>query len=178
MEHESTQSDDRGRFARLWVTAQPVVAAFLNASVRRRVEAEDLLQDVAAAAMVDFESYDPQRSFTGWALGIARFRVLNHFRTARRDRHVFGDAALERLAEACAGLESQTGPYREALGQCLDKLPERQRQMIELRYVESVARRDVAERFGVTPAALGMALHRIRGALAECIESSVAGGGA
>ena len=173
MTRESEDPDDRGMFARHWVMAQTIVAAFLHASVHNSADVEDLLQDVAAAAMIDFDKFDPEKSFTGWALGIARFRVLNYYRAQKRDRRIFSDESLIRLAEAHHNLQPKAEPYRDALEVCLAQLPERQRQMIERRYQDELSRSDIAEQFSMTPAALGMALHRIRQALAQCIEDRV-----
>ena len=64
-------SGDNLDFTRQWVSAQPVVTSFLFAAVRNAHDAEDLLQEVAAAALGDFGAFDSSRPFLPWVLGIA-----------------------------------------------------------------------------------------------------------
>jgi RNA polymerase sigma-70 factor (ECF subfamily) len=173
MTGEIRQED--GQFARLWVKSQPIVAAFVRSMVPQLADADDLVQTIAADAMVDFQSFDPAAgTFTAWAIGIARFRVLNYYRTVRRDRHVFCDKTIDRLVEAHQRLDPQLDAYREALEHCLDRLPARQRTMIDLHYFDELGREQIAGRLKTTATAVAMALVRIRRALATCIAARVA----
>ncbi|MBI1370825.1 MAG: sigma-70 family RNA polymerase sigma factor [Planctomycetes bacterium] len=166
--------EEDGLFARLWVKSQPALAAYVRSMVHQRADAEDLIQNIAAEAMVDFKSFDRGASFTAWVMGIARYRILNYYRTARRDRHIFDAPSMERLAEAHERLSSQTELYRDALEHCLNRLPERQRAMVAMRYGDELGREQIAERLKTTASAVAMALTRIRRALATCIETRIA----
>lgn len=157
------------RFARLWVSAQTAVAAYVFSAIRDTHEAEDVLQLIAEAAVEDFDRYDPQRSFTGWVLGIARHRVLHHLRTRRRDRHVFGDKALMLIAEAHERLDRQGDGRREALSHCLEKLTDRHRRLLNLRYEQAMGPGAIADQMGTSVNAISVALHRVRQGLADCI---------
>jgi len=172
MSHETEHSmADSRRFTRLWVGAQPIVSAFVYSSIRNRTDAEDVLQTVAGAALEDFSKYDGSGSFTAWIMGIARYRILNYYRSRHRDRHVFGEQAIAKLAEAHQQLEGIVDPYREALEICMDRLPPRQRQMLSRRYREDLSASQIAEQAGMSANAVSVTLHRIRQALARCIES-------
>lgn len=172
---ESIQRREDGQFARLWVQSQPAVAAFVRSMVPGRADADDLIQNIAAEAMVDFESFDSAAgSFTAWAIGIARYRVLNHYRTVRRDRHVFCEKTMDRLVEAHQRLDTQIDAYREALEHCLNRLPARQRKMVDLHYFEELGREQIATRLKTSASAVAMALVRIRRALATCIQTRLA----
>ena len=63
-----------------WTEAMPAVAAFLRSRVVRFHDAQDLLQDVASEIVAQFSQYDRGRSFTGWALGIARNKLKLYYR--------------------------------------------------------------------------------------------------
>lgn len=69
---------DQERFTRLWTAHQPAVSGYLNALVRDRLAAEDLLQETALTALRIFSEYDPQRPFVAWILGVARFKALGY----------------------------------------------------------------------------------------------------
>ena len=55
-------------------------------------------------------------------------------------------------------------------------LPEASRRLVALRYEEGLGAKDIAARVGRTPAAIDMALSRIRRLLRDCIERKITGG--
>jgi len=65
----------------LWTKAYPIVSTYFRALLCDFHQAEDLLQETAAAAAEKFTTYDPSRSFTAWVLGVARSRVARLHRT-------------------------------------------------------------------------------------------------
>lgn len=162
------------QFARLWVVAQPIVGSFVSSAIHDRADAEDVLQNVAAAAIESFHQFDAAGSFTAWVMGIARYRVLNYFRTRRRDRHVFGEAAMERIAQAHTNLEGLVDPYRTALEQCLDAMTQRQRDMLDDRYRDDLKTTEIGQRRRMSANAVTVALHRARQFLAQCIAQRIA----
>ena len=85
---------------RLWTLAVPAVSAFVASLVRDFPDCDDVLQDTAVAVIESFDRYDPERSFVGWALGIARNQVGLYLRRRGRDRHTFDSPAVEQLAAA------------------------------------------------------------------------------
>ena len=162
-------STQRDRFPRWWVVAQPVVAAYIFAAVRSRADAEDLLQDVAATAFEQIDRFDPTASFTGWTLGIARHAVLNHHRSTPRGQRLFGEKTLQMIAEAHQRAESDFGPRGEALEHCIGRLPQRHRLALMLRYRDDLQIAEVASRMALSSNAAAILLHRVRQALADCI---------
>lgn len=155
---------------RLWVGSQSVVSAYVSAHVSDLHHAEDLIQEVAQAIAEKFHEFDRTRSFTGWALGIARKCVLHYYRSQSRDRLVLSEKALEGLAIAFQDLESDAEQRREALRTCLSRIEGRRRQAIELRYRDNVKVADIAHRFATSPSAISVMLHRVRKTLLDCVK--------
>ena len=54
------------RFTKLWVHAQGTVATFISTMMPEVHRAEDILQDVAVAALRKFDRFDETRSFQAW----------------------------------------------------------------------------------------------------------------
>ena len=54
-----------------WTRAQVSVGRFIRSFVRNRAEADDVLQEVALVIVDRFETWDSNRPFVAWALGIA-----------------------------------------------------------------------------------------------------------
>jgi DNA-directed RNA polymerase specialized sigma24 family protein len=72
--------------AGLWVQSQSVISAYITANVVDAHHVEDLVQEVAQICAEKFASFDRERSFVAWSLGIARHRLMKYYRTRHRDR--------------------------------------------------------------------------------------------
>ena len=157
-----------------WTEAMPLVAAFLRTGVHRMHDAQDLLQDVAVEVTRQFGSYDRQKSFNGWALGIARNKLREYYRETAMDRRVLNDVAMARFKEALEEVGRESNEISEALHRCMERVDPRARKLLELRYVEDLTYPQIAGRTSATTTAVKVALHRLRGALLRCVEERIA----
>ena len=60
--------------------------------------------------------------------------------------------------------------YVEALRKCLDRLTDRQRRAIDLRYAEKRSRAEMARQLDMTENGVKSLLRRIRAALGDCVQ--------
>jgi RNA polymerase sigma-70 factor (ECF subfamily) len=164
--------------AGLWVRSQSVISAYISANVVDAHHVEDLVQEVARVCAEKFDSFDRQRSFVSWALGIARHRLLKYYRSRHRDRLVLSEPALARLEAALERVQPETEERREALKVCLGRIQGRRREVLEMRYRQDAKVTDVAQRFGMSASAVSVMLHRVRAALFECVRHHIGGQGA
>lgn len=163
-------SDPKNNLTLLWMQAQPVLEAYLNALIRDRAVAEDVLQQVALTCTEKFDQFDTSRSFTGWAMGIARNKVLQFFNQAGHDRHQFSGELLNQLADTTERLAPKAHDQRDALAQCIETLPPKSLALVKRRYVQDLKPGKIAESLGLSANAVRIALHRVRDALRKCIE--------
>lgn len=162
----STNND----FAVLWATAFPRVRVFVLMCVPSYHDAEDVIQETAVAAATDFGLYDRDRSFMSWVLGIARKRVLRHWRGKGRARQIlFDEETLLRVEDEFAKIDLSPDPRHDALEACLGRLTERSRRLIEHRYVQGLDVEQVAGRMGLTVKSAYSQLYRVRQLLGECV---------
>lgn len=154
----------------LWMDAQPVVQAYLSSLIRDRALAEDVLQQVALTATEKFDEYDPSRSFTGWAMGIARNKTLQYFARSHSDRHHFSSDLLTKLADTHERLSPELNDQKDALALCLERLPDKSLALLKRRYVQDHKPGKIAPTLGLSPNAVRLALSRIRAALRKCIQ--------
>ncbi|MEM9416192.1 MAG: sigma-70 family RNA polymerase sigma factor [Planctomycetota bacterium] len=169
---------DRRQLTLLWMKAQPAVSAYLHSVVFDHHHAEDLLQQTAMHCTDKFEQYDADRSFTAWALGMARLNALHYLRTRGRDRHRFSEDLLASLAQAQAEVHEAEGPaMAEALRACLADLPKHNRRMVELRHLRGMSPTDLGQKIGKTGNSVAVTLHRIRKGLGKCITQRIEGTG-
>jgi RNA polymerase sigma-70 factor, ECF subfamily len=169
----NTLMESHEQFTRLWTEAQPVVDAYLQAAVPDFHQAEDLLQEVAVVLLRKFPEYDSARSFIGWALGVARFEVLNARRDYARSRLFYEPEALERLSEVCEELAPELELRSRALRECMDKVEGRARELLRLRYEETLKPTSIAAQLGLAVVAVRVMLSRTRASLRQCIERKV-----
>jgi RNA polymerase sigma-70 factor, ECF subfamily len=154
----------------LWTGAQPVVVAFIRTLVPHRDQAEELLQQTAVVLVRRFQEYDRDRSFVGWAIGIAKMKVLSYRREQAVHRVVFDGALVEQIAEDYRQVAEERLPDRDLLVQCLVEMEERAREAIQLRYAEQMKTPQIAERLGLSPGATRVLLTRARTTLRVCVE--------
>lgn len=120
---------DPDSFRAFYAEALPrVFAYFLYRTGADRQVAEDLTQETFMAAVKEMRAGSPVDSPIGWVLGIARHKLMDHYRARERNERRLealrssidddglltwdGDASRER---AVAALDAVAGPQRTAL---------------------------------------------------------------
>ncbi len=152
-----------------WVQSQSAVSAYITANVVDLHHVEDLVQEVAQVCAEKFATFDRERSFVSWALGIARHRLLKYYRSRARDRLVLSEPALERLEAALGRVEPEAEERRDAVRRCLQRIEGRRREVLELRYGTGARVADIAVQLDMSPSAVSVMLHKVRAALFSCV---------
>lgn len=147
---------------------------YLLTCVRDSHQVEDILQEVAQIAIESIDQLRNKDRFASWLFGIARNRVLLHRRKSERERVLPADV-VELLASEAEHIDE---PYhierKEALHECLKKLPERSQQIITQRYDGSIYQvEELAGQVGRTVQATYALLKRIRMKLADCVRNKM-----
>ena len=165
--------------ARSWTRAQPLVAAFISVAVTDFHDAQDVLQEVAAAVISGTRRPDFSIvSFNGWVLGIARNKIADHFGKSGRSLILLDGEILDQLAAAYADSSHDWSRQIDAMGRCIQSMRGPARQILELRYKSGLSSEAIAGQLGRSPSAIRMTLMRLRITLRECIENRLAAGGA
>jgi RNA polymerase sigma-70 factor (ECF subfamily) len=136
--------------------------------------AYDILQQTNVVLWRDAERFDEGTNFLSWAFRVAYFQVLDYREKRQRDRLRFNKDLLEELAAAPDVGRGDFELRLEALRTCLEKLPSRQRSLVQRRYGEGISVSAMAKCEGQTAGALATFLHRIRRGLMECIQRRLA----
>lgn len=161
-------------FLRLYVEHEESLRGFVRSLVPTLEDAREVMQEVAAVLWRKFEDITSPADFRRWAFGVARFEALEFMRTRRRDRHVFGDEALRLLAEEAEESAGVFEAERRALEECLVKLPDTQRALVEAAYAPGVRMDELASQSGRSAMSLYKSLHRIRILLMDCTRQVLA----
>jgi RNA polymerase sigma-70 factor (ECF subfamily) len=172
--HEEERMDPNNEFLPLFLEHQVAVRAFIGSLVRDRHTRDDLFQEVALTLWHEFPRYDRARSFGAWARGIAANKVLQRWHKDNRLPAPFPPDAIQALLDACERGEQSESYKAEALEACLEQLPAKSRELLNLRYERSLKLGEIAQRLHSTLDAVHKALSRIRDRLAQCVERRLA----
>jgi RNA polymerase sigma-70 factor (ECF subfamily) len=174
-EQEKDQElETRERMTRHWLAAECAIRAYIAGAIKSFSDREDLLQQVALTVARRFEEYDESRPFLAWALWLARSRIVDFYRSQGRRPQFLSEQLLEEYAENLVQRQGMVLLRREALEHCLEKLPDRSRRLIRLKYHEGLKVDQIAEAIQSTSASVRVTLFRIRETLAECIQRRLA----
>lgn len=142
-----------------------------------RVMADDVFQEVFLTVVQRGADFRRDGNFLAWVRGIARNKVLEHYRRQRLRALSFDEQLVELLAEAVDEGGPKFEQQRESLARCLERLAPRAREIVDLRYAEqSLSVSEIAERLSWTTNAVHVALARARAFLRECTQHLLASG--
>ena len=140
---------DEAAFARVYDRYSAILLGLLLRILRSRAEAEDVLQEVFLQVWQQARSFDPARGrpFT-WLVTLARSRAIDRLRAVdsrerAAQRSAEGappDAAPQGRADEDAIRAERAEVVRDALGE----LPEEQRQVLLLAYLEGMSQSEIA----------------------------------
>lgn len=154
--------------------AQSALYACIHTLMAGAAEAADVLQETNRVLWQKAAEYDAARPFLPWAYRIAQFQVMAHRKRLSRERLVFDEELVGQLADEFKQQAHAGDGQLRALEQCLQKLPEAHRELVAAKYERGEAVNDIAARVGRPVNAVSAMLYRIRNALAECIERTLA----
>jgi len=162
----AAMAGDRDAVGRVLTIIRPLVVRYcrarLGAPDRSSASADDVAQEVCLAVLTALPGYRVQgKPFLAFVYGIAAHKVIDAHRASARNRS-------EPVAEIPDAMEAADGPEQRALrlelsgemGQLLDQLPDKQREILVLRVVVGLSAEETAEAVGSTPGAVRVAQHR------------------
>jgi RNA polymerase sigma-70 factor (ECF subfamily) len=164
-------------FVRLYTQSERKLYRYIATLLPRCHDAEDVLQETARVLWKKFDEYRPGEPFLPWACRIAYFEVLNFRQRERTRRKFFSEAVLEALADVRLRHDDLLEAQAAALQRCLEKLPERDRRLLEQRYASEEPLADHCRDEGCSANALYKSLQRIRRSLLECVNRTLAAEG-
>jgi RNA polymerase sigma factor (sigma-70 family) len=155
--------------------------AWATRATRSLADAEDLVQDAFAAALVNTDTLTTVDDLAAWLFASLRNKARDLWRR-RETRKKVGEAEVsdEAISEivAAAGLGPaelfEEGELSEALYEAIEELPGEQRSVIEAQVLDGFTFRELAEDSGISADTLAArkryALKRLAGSLREWFE--------
>ena len=158
-------------------------------------QAEDIVQETLITAWRKRDTFDGRSSVSTWLFGILKFKLLDHFRSARRTPTMnvrepdesWGGNPLDSLFDAHGswridpnyGVEflnespdeaAQRSEILEWVRHCMKRLPARLRLLFDLREIDDLPVSEAAAAAGVTEGSAAVLLTRARHQVRACLQ--------
>ncbi len=161
------------QFATQLTAAQGSLYAYVCSLLGGSRDAADVLQETNLVLWRKAGEFKPELNFNAWAFKIAYFQVLAYRKRQAIDRHRcnFNEQLLDRIA---ARLEPQADRFTQRmrmLDECIDKLPDYQRELIRMRYAERLGVNVISHRLRKSENSIAAALYRARLSVIDCVET-------
>ena len=146
---QGVASQDREAFSQFYERFSTLVFTLAMRMLKTRSEAEDLLQEVFVQVWRRAQSYSAERgSPEAWIINIARSRAIDKIRSIRRMGRSFVLADDPGRAQSGQAIESWIAESDApmTMNSALANLPEIQRKVLELAYLDCMTQTEIAER--------------------------------
>jgi RNA polymerase sigma-70 factor (ECF subfamily) len=164
------QAAGQQRFLSLFLRSEREIFRYVAALVPNVADTEDIVQQTALALWEKFDAYDPNQPFTPWACRFALNKTKQWIERRQRWQALLENGLADELARRREELRPELETRLRHLEDCLAKLPDEQRSLVEGYYYRRDGVERLAENAGRTVAATYKTLQRIRQALLLCIE--------
>lgn len=141
----ATLDGEREAFGKLVERHRRTIFALALQRGFQAAEAEDVTQEVFVKAYSGLRSLNDPEGFAGWLYGIASHVAADSARFRKRRS---GDVALESAPEPAAEPPVMLTEDQDEVMRAIAQLPEAQRLVITLRYLEGLSPKEIAARLG------------------------------
>ena len=166
-----TKHDDKeSSYIRLLTANYVRIKSFIYSMLPNEADADDVMQEASIIMWKKFDSYVPNTDFTAWAVTIAKYKVLEFRRKNYSDNVMLDSQVLELLAKDNLNIFEQAEERTEILMECVNSLPEGDRDFIKLKYSHGLTLKKLANSFGLSVTSAFRNSARIHGLLQSCVQ--------
>ena len=168
-------ADDMQEFVTLMLKHQKRLRAFIYSLNPQSSDVDDVLQNTNTVLWEKRETFEPGTNFSAWAFKIARFQVYRQrSRDIKHGKLMFSDELIDMLTES-ASEDIMKDRRMSALENCLTKLSDEQRNIVDARYNRGKSLEQLGKSMNRSAGSLRIALYRIRDVLKRCVEQTAGG---
>ena len=161
---------NKKHFDKLYMHYYQKIRTYVYNKVSNNGLADDLTSEVFEKALESIDSFQWQGiSFRAWLYRIARNRVFDYYRSARRRRQAHISEEVKEVIPDKESLEETIlhDDREMRLYELIASLDENDQFLLYYRYFDGMRIKEIAEQTGMTEANVATRLHRIRKRLKE-----------
>ena len=154
--------NDERAFTELYNHFFPRVYNFIYARMKNADSADDVVSMTFMKVYENLEKYNPTKAaFSTWLFRIASNSMLDYFRRTQSRGEVEWDETFDPPASEFEEPESKVlkAEGNAEILRAMDKLTEKERRIVELKYFSGVGNKEIAELLGITANNVGVVLH-------------------
>lgn len=176
---EPAPSRNDAEIVRELTRCQSVLTVYLRRLMPGDRAFEEVLQQTNAKIWEKRSEFEIGTNFSGWAMAVARFEVLNYRKKRARDARLQFSGELETMiADETQNLQIHDpvdgfSQRRSALKDCLDQLKPAGRELLLSRYESGESLGELAARIGRSVGGVRVSLSRLRSQLSDCIDRRI-----
>ncbi len=156
---------------RVFYANQGKLRGYIFSATRDYHATEDILQEIAIVVAKKAATFDCEREEMPWFMGIARNQIQRWYRMKGREQ---SNISFEVIEECIPMFESfgseEVSNRRLALKRCVDRLPGKQKAIMNLRYIDEMDCSQIAENVGRSVQGIYAVLKRLKVELRKCVE--------
>jgi RNA polymerase sigma-70 factor, ECF subfamily len=176
LDDDASRAADQRRdaFARLFAKHDRWLFSYLVTLTANPAHAEEVFQEVCVIVWRMYDQFELGTDFVKWVSVIAHNQVRKFRRESKRTGFQLSEVTCERLAADASRGADLFDFRRDALRNCMGKLPAGDRQLVQRCYSDSATSfKTIAEEAGRPVNTVYKALNRIRRALQQCIDRTL-----
>ena len=171
-DYPASKSGTQQEFLRVFLANEREIYRYVAALVPPTADAQEIVQQTAVVLWEKFDQYDAARPFAPWACRFALNIARQWMARRQRWKALLDGGLAEELALRREELRAEFDARLVHLDHCMEKLPEKQRALVDGYYFRQHSVATLAGQAQRTADAVYKALQRIRRQLRECIERS------
>ena len=146
------------------------VYAYILTLVPRQNIAEDIMQEAVLTMWDKFHTFKVGTNFYAWAKCIALNKIREHHRNSTKSSATFFDEnVIDKLNNSDEEREPEKRLLIEKLDKCLKALSKIEFKLIQLRFTDKIAIKDIAQSWGKSSGFLYREMSKILYRLRECM---------
>ena len=149
------------------------IYAYILTLIPHWADAEDVFQETSTIIWEKFDEFTPGTNFRAWACQVAYYRAIWFRQRQKKVAVPFGEEFFRLVAAETVSQQDLLEDRHVALGGCVEKLPQLDRDLIERCYAPGMTIKQAALELGRSPEAAYKALKRIHRELFDCVETAL-----
>ncbi len=160
-----TAKTDKEAFAKLYDFYFPKVYAFVMSKTGSSAAAEDIVSDVFMKILENLPKYqDRGLPFTAWLFTVTRNILFDYYAKQKRGETLALEEGLEIKDEKKdfqPAHQAQQSELKDKVKQVMDKLPERELSILQLKFFSGLNNREIAMVLNLSESNVGIILYRV-----------------